>query len=440
MDWLGADHSNLLSALRYFVTSGDVESAVRMVGGLWRFWWRRGFLTEGRSRTDEVLALFDASAPGLLQANALLAAGLLALWQADYDEARRLLRVSTDMARGASDQRCLAYGLVFLGRVARDLGEAGAAELSEEGVALFRQVGDEWGLGVGLHFLGLAIVQTDVSRARDCFQESIAIFGPLGGKGDIAMPFRGMGLLSYLNGEFAQARQYFEESASLFRSNGDAWSSSMVMHDLGSVAEAQGSIYEAAAFLSESLRTWRELGNKRGSLICLAGFVRVALRLGVLDLAVQLIAAIETLLADAHIALEPTDGTSLHDGLAQARSRLRAAEFAAAWQKGAGLSFEAAIALGFSVEDIVKSLGSKGRMVARPSDELSPREREVAALLPLGMTNRQIADRLTITEGTANLHVKHILAKLGFTSRAQIAAWVVQQGVEDVSRADPASL
>jgi DNA-binding NarL/FixJ family response regulator len=51
----------------------------------------------------------------------------------------------------------------------------------------------------------------------------------------------------------------------------------------------------------------------------------------------------------------------------------------------------------------------------------------VAALLVHGLTNRQIGERLVITEGTAALHVKRILGKLGFTLRSQVATWVARQ-------------
>jgi DNA-binding CsgD family transcriptional regulator len=54
---------------------------------------------------------------------------------------------------------------------------------------------------------------------------------------------------------------------------------------------------------------------------------------------------------------------------------------------------------------------------------LTAREMEVASLVAGGLTNRQIADRLVISERTAQNHVQHILTKLGFTSRSQIAAW-----------------
>src|SRR5207253_11226018 len=62
-----------------------------------------------------------------------------------------------------------------------------------------------------------------------------------------------------------------------------------------------------------------------------------------------------------------------------------------------------------------------------PSTLLSRRELEVAALLLEGMTDRQIAERLVITEGTAGVHVSHILNKLGFHSRTEIASWARQQ-------------
>lgn len=60
---------------------------------------------------------------------------------------------------------------------------------------------------------------------------------------------------------------------------------------------------------------------------------------------------------------------------------------------------------------------------------LTPREREVAALIAQGKTSREIAALLVLSERTAEGHVNNILLKLGFTSRAQIAAWVVERGL-----------
>jgi DNA-binding CsgD family transcriptional regulator len=57
---------------------------------------------------------------------------------------------------------------------------------------------------------------------------------------------------------------------------------------------------------------------------------------------------------------------------------------------------------------------------------LSSREAEVARLVTEGLTNRQIAEQLVISERTAENHVRHILTKLGYATRSQIAAWSVR--------------
>jgi len=67
------------------------------------------------------------------------------------------------------------------------------------------------------------------------------------------------------------------------------------------------------------------------------------------------------------------------------------------------------------------------------SDGLTAREREVAGLLAAGRSNRDIAQMLVITEGTVEVHVKYILSKLGFKSRAQVAAWANERGLGSVA-------
>jgi DNA-binding CsgD family transcriptional regulator len=61
------------------------------------------------------------------------------------------------------------------------------------------------------------------------------------------------------------------------------------------------------------------------------------------------------------------------------------------------------------------------------SDVLTAREREIASLMADGLSNRDIAEKLVISEGTVDVHVKHILGKLGFRSRTQVAGWVARQ-------------
>lgn len=83
--------------------------------------------------------------------------------------------------------------------------------------------------------------------------------------------------------------------------------------------------------------------------------------------------------------------------------------------------------LGVSLEEAASTPSTSDRG-AGSDTALTPREREVAALLAEGLTNAELARRLVISRKTAAVHVSNILAKLGMTSRAQIAAWVSREG------------
>jgi DNA-binding CsgD family transcriptional regulator len=133
----------------------------------------------------------------------------------------------------------------------------------------------------------------------------------------------------------------------------------------------------------------------------------------------------------------PVAKRAVRDGwVAAARGSLDDAAFAAAWAGGRALDFEQAAALATDLPAAPAALAATaapGRRVrAAPDDPaapLTPREREVALLVARGLTNREIAAALVITERTAETHVEHILGKLGFRARAQIATWVGGRGL-----------
>lgn len=81
-----------------------------------------------------------------------------------------------------------------------------------------------------------------------------------------------------------------------------------------------------------------------------------------------------------------------------------------------------------AAEALAGKLGRQRRTGVSPS--LSPREEQVAALVARGMTNREIAAELVLSERTAQNHVQHILDKLGFSARSQIAAWAARRGFD----------
>ena len=106
-----------------------------------------------------------------------------------------------------------------------------------------------------------------------------------------------------------------------------------------------------------------------------------------------------------------------------AQAALGPATFQRQYDAGRRLSRGAAIglALGEPAEDQPAS-------TAASRAPLSKREAEVACLVAEGLSNKQIGTRLLISEHTVDSHVRSVLNKLGFSSRAQVAAWLASAG------------
>jgi len=107
--------------------------------------------------------------------------------------------------------------------------------------------------------------------------------------------------------------------------------------------------------------------------------------------------------------------------LRAARDALSSRAFEAARRKGEALGVTGAVA--YALEEDSGGSGSKAPLASVPTK----RELEVAGLVAEGLTNREIAERLTISLRTAQGHVERLLGKLGFTRRSQIAVWFTEQ-------------
>jgi DNA-binding NarL/FixJ family response regulator len=112
--------------------------------------------------------------------------------------------------------------------------------------------------------------------------------------------------------------------------------------------------------------------------------------------------------------------------VAAARARLGEPPFAEAWAAGAAMAADEAVDYALLGE-------ARSRGPARPestADPLTARERQVAELIARGLTSREIAAELIVSEKTVDAHADHIRSKLGVRSRAEIAAWVARQGLD----------
>ncbi len=79
---------------------------------------------------------------------------------------------------------------------------------------------------------------------------------------------------------------------------------------------------------------------------------------------------------------------------------------------------------------LARILGRENPHAAASAADLTGREREILRLIARGLSNKMIARRLDITEGTIKVHVKNLLRKLGLRSRVEAAVWAVNQKVD----------
>ncbi|MFY9931501.1 MAG: LuxR C-terminal-related transcriptional regulator, partial [Streptosporangiaceae bacterium] len=139
----------------------------------------------------------------------------------------------------------------------------------------------------------------------------------------------------------------------------------------------------------------------------------------------------------------PLPGARAEGYLAPAR-RLGDAGVSQLWANGCAMTSETAVALalGSPMNRQADRFGSGAgadpeltvvrsyRVSATPPSSLTSREEQVAALVASGLSNKAIAVELSISPTTAARHVANILAKLGFSSRSQIAAWFAERAGE----------
>jgi non-specific serine/threonine protein kinase len=195
---------------------------------------------------------------------------------------------------------------------------------------------------------------------------------------------------------------------------------------------ARGNTARAGELLREALG-WLEPYHARVETAeCLETMAEIEVRRRRAPRAATLLGAASAL-RDATGSKPPEDALLRIDRMAeQVRGELGLRAFTDAWSQGRTLGFSGMVA--FARGDEAEGGPSGGANVAL--DTLTRREREVADLVAEGLTNRQIADRLGVTEATARTHVERILGKVGVHSRVQIATLVTER-TTTVSTAPP---
>ena len=197
------------------------------------------------------------------------------------------------------------------------------------------------------------------------------------------------------------------------------------LHKLGQVKRSTGDPAAARKYFAQSLALQQDLGNTQGIGECLAGLGGTVEAAG--PRAVRILAASVALLSEIGVPLAPVDQAAMERDMAATRRRLGRPEWESAWAAGRLLSWQQAVELALA-EDPGGTAVRRGA-APEPGPALSPREREVTALIARGLSNREISAALVIAEKTVGSHVEHIMTKLGLRSRTRIAVWAIEHGI-----------
>ncbi|MEJ2861736.1 ATP-binding protein [Actinomycetospora flava] len=389
---LRADHPNLIAALAFSAdTPGEAVAGARLAALLRYHWIAGGFLTYGRRWLERLLRRLDAGTEQ--RGHALWVVAWVALIQGDPAEARVWLEESRHIAAERGDlamQGHAAHWTALLHLFEGDLDEA--IGWYRQAIPLHRR-GELGGPELTAAFQ-LAMAQTYAGRSDEALATAAEVVERATAAGELWN--RGYGrwiaAISHLHlGELDRAREAILATMQIERDFRDGVCTALSIEVCSWISVASGRAADAATLSGLARSVWRRLGTS------LAAF-------------------------GPHASAEGQEhATRIDAALGTARAEALRAEHA---------DVDLADAVRLCIT-LTGSTSAPPDPCPRDTGPLTSREREIAALIADGRSNRDIADELVISRRTVDGHVERILRKLSFTSRTQIASWVASRGQRD---------
>jgi len=416
-DLVAEEMDNLRSALDWAIAN-DRQLAMEMCASLAGYWDFRGDLYEGRRWLGR--ALEGDATPTANRAAALAAAGSLAFRQADYTSARRLFEDSLTIAESVASRAISARALAGLGDVLNVTDDpGGAAERYRTSLDLYRAEGDRLSVARGLSRLaGVANVRRDFQAAEELAQQSLDQFRLLGDQIGIANQLFTIGAVRLSMKKYASARDYFFHSLELRREIGDTIGTAYSGIWLAASEILGGNLVAACEPLVIGLKGCETAGDLRGLSMGLDMTFGLLVKAGSPSTGVRIEAAADNIRAVGGFLGMPPFQPILDGWITDSKQGLSRRE--AEYEDTVGRSMTRESALQFAIEQIK---GIKDRLGSKERVSLTARENAIAILVAEGLSNRAIGERIHVSERTVDSHVQHVLNKLGFRSRTQIAAW-----------------
>src|SRR5438270_6143560 len=387
--WAELELDNIRAVLQGCVMRHDSACGLDIAASL-RYYWVTHGTTESVRWLDQLLAFDDASPQTLASddaspqtlASAYYLRGWLSVLQANPAAARPWLARAVAVARLSNQQPQLVEALSMSANAEDMLGNpAGAQQFLDEAEAIAADADD--------YLATIELIQAQTVHA-------------------------------FFEGDLEAVTAKSSEGASLSRDAGDPLVLGSMLRNLAIVALLEGDLGAATARLRDALHVARQIDDRFTEYYLLSGYAYHAAGSGQPRRAAQLFGAAAGVAASAGADDRGPHAPLLAEARESATRALGSAKFGAEFEAGKRLTRQAAMRLALGESDdheIATAHGSETGPLAR-------REVEVAQLVAEGLSNKQVAARLLISERTVATHVGHILDKLGFKSRAQIAGWI----------------
>jgi predicted ATPase/DNA-binding SARP family transcriptional activator/DNA-binding CsgD family transcriptional regulator len=397
LEQLEREYGNLRAALSWALERGEVDPGLWFGGALAEFWYMSGNLGEGRRWLEAALAKCGDASPTPARIKALVRAGWIAWEQGD----------------------CVS-----------------SVAMSEEGLMLSREIGDMTIEIAALTNLGwAALLSDDLERASALAEEAIALGRTLGDSGGVARALLITGLATVASGDHEHALKVHEESLALARKAGDDVAAALSL-GMGVFASlGQGAVQLAQALCEQSLAIPPQPRILNACAFQLRAAATLAAAQELPARSARLWGAAESLQETIGAALSPVELRVHGPYIKAARQDLGEVAWEVALTEGKAMTVEEAEAYA-EREDRERPrrvLALKAPQQSRQHDQgLTRRQREIALLVARGLSNRQIASELTISQNTVANHVASIARKLNAPSRSRIAVWVTERGLREV--------